>query len=469
MSPTRRGPGGSRFAEAEDDEAYQVLSVIPSSIHLTPSHAFRGTEEMESIFPISTPQASARSNVFFGTPDLSRPVTRSATKGNFGSILGDSTQSQAQSRLRLATTRAGGRERTASQLEEARDIDYGLIDGDDRASHEELEVVEVVEVQNSLVEPHNGELGDGHLVVDGSCALRRSDRIRARITREPSPSSGPSAASRKTNRIKKRRKNLAKTTLGPGPLRRSARLAKPLVVFHKYADLPTELQLLIWEAAVQPRLTYICNRSSTLPHANTFGVQNRFPSWFMACHLSVYIAKRCYQKLFGQNGMVMDPVIGIPLHSQDINPFVDIVVFEPCHSGCRGFYCAQQYRREDRAAVQKIAVQIDSPHLPETSEPGWITISRSWPNVETLFMMKPAVKGLDQSDKAMIRIKEGDHEVALRKLFESWKKGAGQHHKLTTLEFVRVVEQEAGAKNIRDRYQSVEDRKTGLAEDIILG
>lgn len=69
----------------------------------------------------------------------------------------------------------------------------------------------------------------------------------------------------------------------------------------------------------------------------------------------------------------------------------------------------------------------------------------------------------------MIRIKEGDHEVALRKLFETWKKEAGQDQKLTALEFVRVVEQEPATKSIEDRYRSVEDRKTGLAEDIILG
>ncbi|KAI0534604.1 hypothetical protein GGR58DRAFT_482189 [Xylaria digitata] len=254
-----------------------------------------------------------------------------------------------------------------------------------------------------------------------------------------------------------------------GPRRRSARLRKPLDVFHKYPDLPPELRLMIWEAAVRPRLTYICNRSSILGHAHNFGIQNKYPSWFMTCQMSVYIAKRYYQKLFGQNGMHLSPSMGIPLRPQDINPLVDIVIFEPCHNGCRGFYCAQQYHREDRAAVQKLAVQIDSQHLPSASEPGWVTISRSWPNVETLFMMKPAIKGIDASDKAMIRIKEGDHEVALRKLFEAWKKGAGQNLKLTTLEFVRVVEQEAETKPIKDRYQSVEDRKTGLVEDIVLG
>jgi hypothetical protein len=185
--------------------------------------------------------------------------------------------------------------------------------------------------------------------------------------------------------------------------------------------------------------------------------------------MSAYVATRCYKKLFAHNGMVIHPGMGIPTRHQDINPFVDIVIFEPCHSGCRGYYCAQQYSQEDRAVVQKLAVQVDSPHLPTTSEPGWVTVSRSWPNVTTLFMMKPAVRGLDHSDKAMIRIKEGDHEVALRKLFDAWKKGTGKTHKLTTIEFVRVVEQEPETKNTKDRYQSVEDRNTGLVEDIIFG
>lgn len=260
-----------------------------------------------------------------------------------------------------------------------------------------------VEFRNAPSEPHNDELEKGHPTVGGLRVCRRSDRIRAQLrdTREPSPLTALSATSSNNRIQKKRKRNLTKTSLViKPPRRRSARLAKPLDVFHKYPNLPTELKLMIWEAAVQPRLTYICNRYSTLEHAHNFGVQNKSPSWFMSCRLSAYVAKRLYHKLFGQNGMSINPSIGVPLRHQDINPFVDIVIFEPCHNGCRACYCAQQYRREDRALVQKLAVQIDSPHLPPISEPGWVTISRSWPNVNTLFMMKPAVRGLDQSDKA---------------------------------------------------------------------
>ncbi|KAI1130963.1 hypothetical protein F5Y10DRAFT_234752 [Nemania abortiva] len=471
---------GSRWltgtGRGEEDETSRDAPAISNLVLSSPGRANEGIVEMENSTLMSTPQASGPSNAFFGTADLSRPVTRSATKVHFDSILVESPpiRTQAQSKLRLATTRSGGLETTASHLEEARDIHYGSTEDNSEEGYEDLEAAtQAAEAQNVMVEILNDEAEDGHPpAAGGLCVPRRSDRIRAksRSTRELSPSSALSVTSSNNSRVQKKRKSRrTKTSSVVGTLRRSPRLAKPLDIFHKYPHLPTEIKLMIWEAAVQPRLTYICNRSSVLEHAHTFGVQNKFPTWFMACGLSVYVARRCYKNLFGQNALTIQSRTGLPLSPQVINPSVDIVVYEPCHSGCRGFYCAQQYRQEDRAAVQRLAVQIDSPHLPGTAEPGWMTISRSWPNVETLFMMKPAVRGLDQSDKAMIRIKESDHELALRKLFDSWKKGAGQDHKLKTLEFVRVVEYEAETKNIHDRYQSVEDRKTGLVEDIVLG
>ncbi|KAI0491147.1 hypothetical protein F4859DRAFT_501177 [Xylaria cf. heliscus] len=481
MSPGKRGSRQPRVARARADgvshedlagqgpSTETFLELIP----LEPTHANEETDEMEtqSNALMSTPQAGAPSNVLFSTAEFSRPLTRSAKKGYFDSILVESpsSQSEAQSRLRLATTRNGALAETSSHLEEAEDIDYGPAE---EGSEQNAEVdLEGLEVQNAPPEPHNVESGKGHPTVGGLHICRRSNRIRAQLgdTREPSPLTALSIAS-SNNRIKKKRKrNSSKANLVIKSPRRSPRLAKPLDIFHKFLDLPPELQLMVWEAAVEPRLAYICNRYSTLEHAHNFGIQNKTPSWFMACKMSAYVARRFYQKLFGQSGMALNPSIGIPLCHQDINPSADIVIFEPCHNGCRAYYCAQQYRREDRAVVQRLAVQIDSPHLPTISEPGWVTISRSWPNVHTLYMMKPAVKGPDQSDKAMLRIKEGDHELALRKLFEAWKKGVGQDQNLTTLEFVRVVEQEPATKKGEDRYRSVEDRKTGLVEDIVLG
>lgn len=488
-----RGSRWSNVAGTGEGDATHVVSAgIGGS-----SQADDETEEINVL--MSTPQASASSNVFFGSATLSRPITRSATKGHFDSILVESPplQSRAQDRLRLATIRDDARATATSNLEEARDILYEQVEGDGEGgdgddvddmydvdeADEAVDVdeadeaddgddggdVQIVAHSSAFAELQNNRSRRGHSTVSGLCVPRRSDRIRAKAlaAREGSPSTTSTSATTTSNRIrKKRKKGGARVSRPP---RRSPRLAKPLDVFHKYPELPPELRLLIWEAAIQPRLAYICNRSSILGHAHDFGIQNKLPSWFMTCHASVYIAKQRYQILFGQNGMPMYPAMGLALRPQAINPFVDVVVFEPCHNGCRGFYCAQQYRREDRAAVQRLVVQIDSPHLPTMADPGWVTISRAWPNVETLFMMKPAVKGLDKSDKAMIRIKEGDHELALRKRFESWKKGDGQDNKLATLEFVRVVEQEPATKSIQDRYQSVEDRRTGLVEDIILG
>ncbi|KAI1199880.1 hypothetical protein F5X97DRAFT_321894 [Nemania serpens] len=465
---------GSRWlnAAAGEDEANRDVSAgIGRTVGGVPDLVQADEENEEINALMSTPQASTSSNVFFGSADLSRPMTRSARKEHFDSILVENPplQTRAQNRLRLTTIGNGAPATTTSNLEEARDIHYGPTEDDGEGN--DGGDVQTVARPSAFAELQNNWPSRGHSTVGGLCVPRRSDRIRAKAlaTREGSPSTSSTAIATSNRIRKKRKKGAARTSSVRRPPRRSPRLAKPLDVFHKYPELPPELRLLIWEAAIQPRLAYICNRSSIMGHAHDFGIQNKLPSWFMTCQLSVYIAKHRYPTLFGQIGMSIYPEIGIPLQPQAINPFVDIVIFEPCHNGCRGFYCAQQYRREDRAAVQRLVVQIDSPHLPTMADPGWVTISRSWPNVETLFMMKPAVKGLDKSDKAMIRIKEGDHELALRKRFESWKKGDGQDNMLTTLEFVRVVEQEPEAKNIQERYQSVEDRRTGLVEDIILG
>ncbi|KAI2633919.1 hypothetical protein GGS21DRAFT_119286 [Xylaria nigripes] len=489
MAGTRRGARASRATERNEDQSNRASlaergpqgKVAHNSTQLGPAHEDEENEDIEtdSTGLMATPQTSAASTAAFRTADLSRPVTRSTRKGYFDSILVDNSSipSRAHERLRDVVTDNNEAAVRTSRLEDARDIQYAVIEiheGDDDWDPEPPELPEL----NPRPVSHDDELEKGHPTVGGLRVPRRSDRLRAknRAAREPSPSTALSIVPNPQNRIQKRRKRvLTQPSSVITPLRRSARLSKPLEVFHKYPELPTELQLLIWEAAVQPRLTYICNRSSALGHAHNFGIQNKIPSWFMTCQMSIYVAQRYYKKLFGQSRMLghipiaLQPPMDHSLRAQDINPESDIVIYEPCHSGCRACYCAQQYRREDRAAVRKLAVQIDSQNLPPSSEPGWVTVSKAWPNLTTLFMMKPAVKGLDSSEKAMIRIKEGDHEVALRKLFEAWKKGAGKTQSLNTLEFVQVVEQEPGTKDIKSRYQSVEQRRTGLAEDIILG
>ncbi|KAI1814543.1 hypothetical protein GGS20DRAFT_408235 [Poronia punctata] len=339
--------------------------------------------------------------------------------------------------------------------------------------------------------PHNDNLTSGvpysdlseqdRLIIEELHKTRRSERIHAGAggaqTRERErerereqelpPTTALSVTSPKTGRIRKSRP--ARRAVSGGT-RRSARLVvKPLAIFHKYVELPRELQMMVWEAAIQPRLTYICNRWSTLPHASFFGVQNALPSWFMTCKLSAYIAKRNYVKSFDQ------PYITTPRHSavrslaQHISPAVDIVIYEPCHGGCRGHFCAQQYSAQDRALVRRLVVQLDSPNLIGRCEPGWATVSRSWPNIETLFMMRNAIRGLNCEEKAMIRIKENDHMLFLRKEFDKWKLSGGKESTLTKLEFVQVVKREEELGTVGGRYLSVMARKTGLPEDIIIG
>ncbi|KAI1824723.1 hypothetical protein F4861DRAFT_231128 [Xylaria intraflava] len=489
MAGTRRGPRPPRAAgPRRDDSSNAGPATRARTSKGTPkagsSKSAPGDREFEETEPdvntlMSTPQFGGASTTPFRTADLSRPVTRSTKKGYFDSILVESsgTPSQAQERLRVAIARSSVTAASGSRLEEAEDIHYDPTERDIEEDNDR-EGLGTIEDQNPATEFHNNELENGHPTVGGLRVPRRSDRLLAknRAAREPSPSTALTIAPVNNNRVQKRRKRTLNTSLARGPPRRSARLAKPLDKFFFYPNLPSELKLMIWEAAVQPRLTYICNRASLLDHANSFGIQNQLPTWFMTCRISAYVAQRYYKKMFGPSGVlgqIPATVHSEPghntLHAQDINPDVDIVVYEPCHSGCRACYCAQQYRREDRAAVQKLAVQIDSPHLPLMADLGWVTVSRSWPNLTTLYMMKPAIKGLDRSDKAMIRIKEGDHESDLRKLFEVWKSNAGKDCKLTTLEFVRVVPREAHTKDPKDRYQMIEDRQTGLVDDIILG
>jgi len=290
-----------------------------------------------------------------------------------------------------------------------------------------------------------------------------------------------------------------------GTPRRSARLAAkkmPLEVFHRYVDLPPELQWMIWEAVAvsEPRLVYICNRLSTLGHASAFGVQNKLPLWFMTCRLSVYVAARAYKKLFAPSTLEEDnnnssnnnsnsnnsnsnsnnnnsnhnnrgALVNKCLTSQHVYPSVDIVVYEPCHGGCRAYYCARQYDQKDREQVRYLAVQIDSPCLSPMIAPGWETVSAAWPNVETLYMMRRALRGPHPEEKAMLRIAEGPRELTLRERFEVWKKQSplGKNSKLIQLEFVIVVRKEPGTTEIRFRYLPVTERSTGRIQDVILG
>ncbi|KAI0599127.1 hypothetical protein F4775DRAFT_128219 [Biscogniauxia sp. FL1348] len=471
-------------------------------------------EEMENAFLMATPQHKIASAPFIEASGSSRPMTRSMTRVHFDAILTTTpgTRTRLQDRLLNSSAKATVGDST-SILEDSRDVvyagevhdvgadldedvdldvdlDVGLDenededndamedeDGDggdsydnDEAEEEDSEMADDV-LHNPRAPSRGGRATRRHPEVGQLRMPRRSARIGARkaTTRDSTPSAALSTLPKDSERIRRRQK---KEQIRKGnkaaPVRRSPRLAKPLAEFQKYPQLPNEIKIMIWEAAINPRLMYICNRSSLLHASAQFGVQNKRPTWFMTCRLSVWVAKRHYRKMFALHNPML-PQLDFTL-MQDVNPHLDIIIFEPCHGGCRGYYCAShQYHEADRSAVRYLAVQIDSPNLDPSADAGWITISKSWPNVETLYFMKPAIKGPDMREKALIRVKEGEHEAGLRRRFDDWKKEAGKDKKVLAIEFVKVVEREADTKDVQFRYKNVEDRKTGLPEDIILG
>jgi hypothetical protein len=119
--------------------------------------------------------------------------------------------------------------------------------------------------------------------------------------------------------------------------------------------------------------------------------------------------------------------------------------------------------------VRLLAIQTDSPHLAAYARPCWETISTSFPNVETLYLMKAAIKGELVREKALVRTEESDRQKELRDKFDEWKKGAGKGKPMDKLEFVVVVDKEPDSVKLRDRYKFVKERRTGLPEDIVLG
>ncbi|KAH8200435.1 hypothetical protein TruAng_005398 [Truncatella angustata] len=276
--------------------------------------------------------------------------------------------------------------------------------------------------------------------------LRRSSRIKSHTQVQDTLVAGGKKAVKKSK--------VTKATRTPVRFpRRSARLAKPLTEFYKYDDLPTEILLMIWEEASAGRAVYIRNRS-----ASNFSlkVQNTQPSWFTADHISIDVAKRNYRKMFDA--------------SQLVHPDRDIIVLEPCCNGCRGYWCTRhQFSVEDRKAVRFMAVQTDSPYLLPTATPGWNSISIAFPNIETLYLLRTAVKGDQTTEKALLRIEENNHETQLRKKFEEWKLGEGKCRPLNRLEFAVAVDREPESIGLTNRYKLVVERATGKPKDIIIG
>ncbi|KAI0145186.1 hypothetical protein GGR57DRAFT_306226 [Xylariaceae sp. FL1272] len=434
------------------------------------------TKEAPGATDTNAPEADADHDALLFTPQVATPsvpattdsstrrITRSTSKDFFNGVLLATPSALLQDRLRSSTARGiRGTDNTPSRLEDARDIPVQpTTQALDLPAYQDNIDVEDDEADEDEDTP---ELPQRARPTLGGLRPRRSSRIRDKVPdqhRAPSPSTILSVVRGKTSRVQKRSIKVA-----PGTLRRSPRLTKPLDKFHKYSDLPNELKIMIWEAAVEPRVVYINNRSSNQLQGQAFGVQNKRPMWFMTCRLSVWAAKKAYTKMFAISNTPYANGVFVP--TQDVSPSVDYVIFEPCHGGCRGYFCAQTYSLGDRALVQNLVVQIDSFHLAPGSEPGWASISRTWTSVRTLYMMKqPIIKGLDQRDKALIRVKETDRDVGLRKAFDAWKKGPGQSSRIVRLEFIQVVEAEPD-KPITERYLGVTSRQTGSPGDIIHG
>ncbi|CAJ2507613.1 Uu.00g087990.m01.CDS01 [Anthostomella pinea] len=449
---------------------------------------------------VSTPQPKIASNPSVQDSASSAHLTHSTSGLNSSAFL-TTTPSSGGKRLRhilLSSSTKTTPSTTTSNLEDSRDIRHveperPYEDREDDEIGGDDDGTEIGEGYQPHASSRGGKSARNHPETGQlRVPTRRSARIGAKtlLARGSGPSdalcgslSDGSTSVSHDNRVRKKQRRVKSTsrlTGTAGIVRRSARLAKPLSVFHKYPDLPEEMKIMIWEAAISPRLVYLCNRLNiSLPTAvhipTTPGIQNSLPTWFAACGLSTWVAEKNYTKLFSLHHF-QPPSIDLTT-CQDVNINADIVVFEPCHSGCRAMYCARaQYSEQDRSQVRFLAVQIDSPNLVAAAEPGWVSVGRSWPNVETLYFIKGGVKRPEKQEKAMIRVKEDNHDSNLRKAFDEWKKNAGKYEKVASLQFVKVVDQEPqmknekdGDKKAKDRYKSVDDRKTGLPKDIIIG
>ncbi|KAI1376572.1 hypothetical protein F4677DRAFT_81792 [Hypoxylon crocopeplum] len=445
--------GRSKPPESSPDmrhDSSHNAEMVDSPITSTPAHKVASTPSTAGFTPSS------------------RPVTRSMARVNSAN---PSVTFMAGTSLRERLQRSAKKPIPTldiPNLESSRDIDYGGVKQDDEVDEDENGVgIAMKDRGEPLISPHLEKPPRKRPSTDRlRVPTRRSTRINDRKLAIEQPVDLTVAAPAKK---RARRAGNTKIPLPLSQLRRSPRFLKPLTEFHKYPDLPRELQIMVWEAAIEARLVYICNRTSAASSIVPFGVQNKLPTWFMTCSTSVWVARLHYQKLFALHSRPIPPlnITMIDLTTiQDVSPNNDIVIFEPCHNGCRGYHCARhQYCDTDRSAVRFLAVQTESPSLPPTADPCWETVTRSWPNVETLYLMRVAVKGVDKRDKAMIRVKCNAHETTLLTRFEQWKKELGADAKLTKLDFVVVVEKES---TIMGPYQSVADRKTGQPEDIIL-
>ncbi|KXJ93321.1 hypothetical protein Micbo1qcDRAFT_54736 [Microdochium bolleyi] len=378
-----------------------------------------------------------------------RPVTRSMTKDNLAVLLPGEDDS-VKAKLR-ASVKSRVRPRLVENFEDSRSINH---DGE----------VDMHGEPSSRPKRSKSSLRK-------SSANKRARRSRGSTeatwsSREPTPVDN--VISKVTSGRVRKRSAATPASASRHP-RRSARLAKPLTDFHMFGQLPRELQIMVWEAAIEPRVVYLRNRSRPGLFGGSFNgkVQNKQPKWFLACQTSWYVAQLHYQPMFkvipAYSYHVED---NKHIQAMDVNS--DIVLLEPCCPGCRAYSCTRhQFQGQDRERVRFIAVQVESPQLMENASPCWLTISLSWPNVETIYMTRTSVVGDDETPKALIRVSEDAHEQRLYKRFVQWKKAEGAHNKIRHIEFVAVVNREEG--KFQERYHDVPGRKTGMQSDIVVG
>ncbi|KAK8001088.1 hypothetical protein PG991_013310 [Apiospora marii] len=351
-----------------------------------------------------------------------RPQTRSMTRNQ---IKNQTVKTPIFTRLQDASSRSKDKAAIpASKLEDAEDIDYSS------GGSSTAQAIQTPKTDTN-VNPSRTKKPRG--------TSRKSPRSRRKtsLLRESTPASqahdtSNGASTSETPRKRRKTRAMADPQRPRAPLRRSSRLSKPLTEFQKYPELPNELKFAIWEAACEPRLVYIRNRQRL---GFTHDVQNAAPTWFDVDAISARVASERYRRMFGlQNPDAAQT-------EQYVNPDMDIVLFEPCCSGCRSYHCARQhYTEKDRLAIRQLAVQTESPHLPANTSPCWATVSLAWPCVESLYLVQTAITGHSKHDKVMVRVsEEGEHERGLRKRFDEWKKQTGRDRVLTTLTFVSVV------------------------------
>ncbi|ETS77244.1 hypothetical protein PFICI_11118 [Pestalotiopsis fici W106-1] len=357
---------------------------------------------------VSTPQQRSQVlDVPSGSFTPSYPDPRSGTRGRLASELDFDPRSPSLKRLKTATSSG-----SVSPLENSRDIHT--------QAHE-------LSTTMSGMENHDDEIPDSPASDDNS--KKRQSRRRAGQIIPRNQGHAVAKVAQNTSRRKRASANAASTRFP----RRSPRLAKPLTEFPKYSHLPAEIKLMIWKSAQVPRLVYIRNRAALgfVPK-----VQTKPPKWLMTDRCSLDVAVKNYVNMFSLHG---------------------------------GFHCVRhQFSSEDKRLVRFLAVQNESPHLPPSTRPCWETLSDTFPNVETLYLLKSPLTGDITEGQALIRAGADDREVALQKRFAEWKKGAGKNKALTTLDFAIATNKEPDTIKAGERYRYVEGRETGLAKDIIV-